>query len=304
MRSLSIARIIPALLGFAVITTPLCSQPDSLSYETVITVGHFDFDCVEDTLIGYASPPEFGVLPDRIHWGMDSALYCGTVGTHEDVTHLVYPDWDNLRGTVTVMNYNQDSLPDIVFYCQGEVGDSSDVRDTALSIVVFGQDDLVGFDSLVLSLTDTLQETPFYALELIKESRFIDENIDTYTGLTSYEMPTIFLDVTEEPAPPPVIFLSSVESKGREQELRSELWPNPTSQETTIRLHPLPPGASCRIEIVGSDGRMIFSESITVNSSGELFKPIDLGPMPSGYYHLIVRSDTEILTTHSLAVIK
>ena len=310
MNSLT-SRAIPATLATSLFTllfsstsASLWSQPQSTSYETVITIDHFDFDCVPDTLIGYARPPGFEILPERIHWGIDSALYCGASTTHEQVTHFLHPEWDNLRGNATVINYNQDSLPDILFFYSGEVGDSSDVRDTSFAFALFGQDGIAEFDSLLLNLTDTLQETPFYALELIPTSSFIDSTVSTYSGFLSYEMPAVFIDVTEEPAPPPTIFLGSVENKKPEETLRSRLWPNPASQQATIHLHRLPPGTVYHIEILSSDGIVVYSQSVAVGSSGELFKPIDLGRLSSGYYRVVVRSEHKLLTTHELLLIK
>lgn len=302
-----------ALLWALLCVLPASSvaMPDSLdvpdstgSFETILFIGHFDFDCVPDTLIGFAAAPSFQVLPRRIHWGQDSGLYCGALVTHEDVTHFVYPPWEEGTGSVTILQYNQqDSLSDILFFYGGKIDTGTSRRDTAISIAVFGQDQIGELDSIPVALTDTLQESPFFALELRRHRRLIDSaNVD-YTGYPSYELPLVSLDLTGDTTLPTILVLSSVRDGIREQKLLSEIYPNPATATTTIRVRPLPPGRYI-VEALSSDGDKVFQEEILVESSEELFAPLDFSRLPSGYYQVVVKSEHRVISSHSVAVVK
>lgn len=285
--------------------------PDSLdvadstgSFETVFHIGHFDFDCVPDTLIGFVVAPSFQVLPRRIHWGHDTALYCGTSSIHTDVTYFVYPDWEEISGGLTVIQYNQqDSLADILFFYGGKIDTGTSRRDTAVSIAIFGQDQIGEIDSIPLTLTDTLQESPFVALELLRHSRLLDSLHVDYTGYPSYELPVVSLDLTGDTTLPTIVLLSSVHDTYQERKLLSEVYPNPAAATTTIRVRPLPPGKYL-IEALAGDGDRAFQQEILVGASEELFAPLDFSALPSGYYQIIVRSEHHILSTHSVAVVR
>lgn len=286
-------------------------MPDSLgvadstgSYETVIYTGHLDFDCVPDTLIGFVQAPKFRVLPKRIVWGKDTALDCGTLQFHEDVSWFEYPEWEELWGEVSILPYNQqDSLPDIFFTYGGKIDSGANRRDTSITIILFGQDSIAALDSIPLSLNDTLQQSPFFAMELIPSSHLLDSIHTDYSGFPSYELPHISLNVTGDTTGTTIFLLSSVDDPQREQNLKSEIFPNPTSRTTTVRVRPLSPGFY-RVEAMSTEGAIVHTEEIEVGSSGELFAPLDFSRLPSGYYQVLVRSKEHVLITHSIAIVK
>lgn len=304
------------LLSMVLLASPafLAAMPDSLSvpdstgsYETILFTGHLDFDCVPDTVIGYAKAPTFRILPRRIVWGQDTALDCGTLTFHEDVSWFAYPDWEELWGSVSILTYNtQDSISDILLTYGGKVDTGSARRDTATTIVLFGQDHIADRDSIPLGLTDTMQMSPFFAMKVIPASRLIDSSLTDYTGFPSYVLPLISLDVTDDTddtATQSILLLTSVNDPERERSLMSEIYPNPISQTTTIRARPLPPG-TYRVEAVSTGGEIVFSTKVDVGSSGELFAPLDLSGLSSGYYQILIRSGEHILTVHSVALIQ
>ena len=311
MRSFLIVRYLLVCFGCIAACSSLQAMPDSLgvadstgSYESVLYTGHFDFDCVPDTLIGFVQAPSFRTRPVRIVWGQDTALDCGSLPSHEDVSWFEYPEWDELWGEVSVLSYNQqDSLPDIFFTYGGKIDSGANRRDTSITVVLFGQDSIAALDSIPLSLNDTLQQSPFFALELIPSSRLLDSTHTDYSGFPSYELPLIFLDVDGDTTTPSIVFLSSVDDSEREQELKAEIFPNPTSHSTTLRVQPLPPGRY-RIEAVSTEGALVYTQEIEVGTSGELFTPLDFSLLPSGYYQVVVRSNERILTAHSIAIVK
>lgn len=310
MRSL-FARLALPCVGFLLTIASAYALPDSTgvadstgSFETVLYIGHFDFDCVPDTLIGFARSPSFQVLPRRIVWGVDSALDCGTLSAHQDVSHFVYPDWEELSGSVTIVEYNrQDSLPDIIFFYGGKIDTGANRRDTAIFLALFGQDSIAAIDSIPLFPADTLQESPFFSLMVIPESRLLDSGLVDYSGYPSYELPPVLLDVTGDTTSTSIVLLSSVKSVATEQKLLSEIYPNPVSALTTIRVRPLPPG-TYRIEVTASNGSSVIGRNIEVRSSQELFEPLDFSALPGGYYRVSVRSRDRVLTSHSIAVVK
>ena len=311
MRSLLIVRYLLVFIGLCAIHSSLQAMPDSLgipdstgSYETVLYTGHFDFDCVADTLIGFVQAPRFRVLPRKIVWGQDSALDCGSLAFHEDVTWFEYPDWDELWGDVSILSYNQqDSLPDIFFCYGGKIDSGTNRRDTSITIILFGQDSIASLDSVSLSIGDTIQQSPFFALEWIPSSRLFDSTHTDYSGFPSYEMPLISMNVTGDTTGPTIFFLSSVDDPEKEGKLISRLFPNPTSNNTTLRVRPLPPGRY-RVEAVNTEGVTVHTEEIDVGASGELFTPLDFSHVPSGYYQVLVRTEERVLTAHSVAIMK
>lgn len=296
------------------------NMPALFSQPVIMFVGHFNPDCIEDTLVGFYQR-DLKVRPSLLLWGRlydasgdpicDSARYDRRLRTDrvQDTTRIEYPDWGDLQVNVAILRYNtNDTLSDLLFWTRGkargvrtrqgvELRDSSEVRrgdsvvfvDTVRSLVVFGQIGLSRLQELKLKQIKGAQSTPFAAMQLGYAIDLIEPKQREHSGRVSWMLRKVsqVVDSTEQEdstnTPPPA--LSSVEEAG----VTARIYPNPAIYSAHIDVRPLPAGRYT-VDLVAADGSVVSSYHLELEREGYALETLDLSRFPSGHYFVRIRS--------------
>ena len=326
MKSLN-SRIIPAILatsllflgsmsGSATPEKPLLSLPDSTftvdssEFTIVFFVGHLNTDPLKDTLVGLSYYNDVS-LPKYILWGKTDSVSGGSTDTATgepnfdtlkvDTTELLYPPWNNLEGTVSLLNLNSDTLTDLMFVIRGISDTGLLAQDTACFLGIFGQRGLDTFDVLDLEIVDSLQSMPFFSLLMLPDTNYTDPLVREVTGRISYIIEPIDLDVhRSDPAGEPA---KPVAGELPYREHSVAFYPNPASRSINIETIGLPPG-EYRIEIYSSSGDIVLSRPFPLDKPGETRREIQLRELASGAYLMRLSGSQGLVGSYWLVVVR
>ncbi len=278
----------------------VASAQSTTQRPAILYTGHLNFDCVQDTVYGLADA-SFHYRPTSIKWGrsgVDSA--CGSSMPQDRLvseTVIRYPEWRTLGVSVGFQRMNPDSLDDMVLYLWGSVNDSTRQRDTIRPLLVFGQQGLDTLSELDLAGIDAFQVAPFFAMELRVGSELVEPALRDLSGVTSYLLTPVAFeipsgDTTRQDDPgdttqgPPV---------------RIRIYPNPAGYEAQVEVDSLPPGVYY-VEIVGVNGLVYLSQTVSVSMSGTLFGMLDLHAMLTGYYLVRVHDGNRVFALYPILI--
>ena len=311
------------------------SQPALFSQPVIMYVGHFNPDCVPDTLIGFYQQ-DLRVRPAFLCWGVafdstgtplcDSGTYDARMraSTLRDTTRIEYPDWDRMRVNVSILRFNtNDTLSDLIFWTRGtaravvtqdglELRDSAEIAptdsvvfvDTARSLVIFGQIALSAREYVKLKNVRGAQSSPFAAMQLGYAVDLIEPKRRDHSGKLSWKMKRLTQrvdtaqveDSTSAPPPGP---LASVQ----DPDISARVYPNPAIYSTNIDVRPLPSG-TYTVELIAADGDVVESYELELVEEGHVLETLDLTLLSSGHYFVRVRSGNKSFGDFPIIVVR
>lgn len=314
---------------------PDTSRPALFSMPVIMYVGHFNPDCVEDTLVGFYQN-DLKVRPAYLLWGKlydstgspicDSARYDRRLRTERvrDTTRIEYPTWGDLQVNVAILRYNtNDTLSDLLFWTRGkaravrtrqglELRDSSELRqgdsvvfvDTARSLVIFGQIGLSTLQELKLKQVRGAQSTPFAAMQLGYAVDLVEPKQREHSGRTSWKLRKVsqVVDSTgreDTTTSPPPSALSSVSEPG----ITARIYPNPAIYSANVDVRPLPAGTYI-VELVAADGDVVSSYHLELSREGSALETLDLSMLPSGHYFVRIRTDDRSYGDYPVIIVR
>lgn len=252
-------------------------------YKVILQIGHLNDDSVQDTIIGTARS-DMKFLPRLIVWGIDTTNngIPESLKYYQSEISYQYVDWDKFHGRVNLLNMNQDTLLDIVLVLSGQICDTlENCIDTVVSIVLFGQRGLDTVSLFNIAEIDTYQIQPYVAMNMRMEHEFTEAKIRDISGVVSYEVNNIDIDVNKPSGdPPPIIPTDVTDIK---PEVR--IYPNPAIYYTNLELNQTPPGTYI-VQIITLAGKLEQEQKIDIKVYGGLIRQIDLSKVPSGLYIL------------------
>ena len=312
--------VVLVLLLFVGIDSKAISEPlplpqdstftvDSTEFSVIFYIGHLNTDCLVDTLVGFGYYYNDVILPRCILWGKADSLTMGCVDTSlggppfdqykVDTTYLQYPDWEDLEGTISLLYLNNDTVDDMLFILWGRADTGVLMHDTALFLGVFGQRGLDTFDILDVSLIDSQQQFPFFALPMIPDSNYSNPLVREITGRISYIIEPLDLVVDSSgsgnPKPLPGEWVH------REHEVT--LYPNPASEGLIIETKGVPAGQYIAA-IYSSQGTEVARYNLVLRSEEKESQEIDTRALPSGTYILSLWGDSGVVGSYKLHVIR
>ena len=284
------------------------AAPDSTEITTIFHIGNLNTDCLPDTVIGlsYFNVPK---LPTHILWGKADSANPGCADTalggsffdslKVDTTTISYPSWSGLKGSVSFLKLNSDTLTDVMFIVWGRADTGLAEHDTARFIGIMGQRGLDTFNLVDVGAIDSIQTLPFTSLSMARDSHYVNPQVREITGRISYIIGPVDLEVDSS-------------GSGGAKPIAGEspyigahvaLYPNPASESLTIRTAGLSPGPY-EVEIYSSDGTPAFSTSVNVNNSKEWQRELDLRGFPSGSYFVRITGSDGIVGAYSLQIVR
>lgn len=275
----------------------------------VLSIGHYNLDCIADTLVGKATGLRT-YLPDVIIWGQpDSTSSClDTIqGGHDPMTpihpatQLVYTGWDSITGSVAFQRYNiNDDRDDILLFLWGTYTDSAGTHDTARALVLFGQFALDTIPVIDVSAVDSaFQSAPFFAMDLDIGQEFLDPDERDLSGVTSYvlAMPDVVVVPPDTgggphhlPGPGGVAATVNVS-------------PNPTEFRALLEAQPLAPG-TYTISVIAVNGKQYHTQTVVLRETGHLERELDLSALPGGYYVVRIHDKGQFLASYPIVVVR
>jgi hypothetical protein len=277
---------------------------DSTSHprETILFVGNLNFDCYPDTVSGTMAGMPGSYLPRTIRWGRPSPSDSACQGMipldrRVAVTTIHYPDWDRFSGSVAFNRMNDDSLDDMTLFIRGSVGDSLHRTDSLRALVIFSQAGLDSLPVLDVAAIDAFQVTPFFAMELRKGSELVEPEVRDISGVTSYVIQPVSLDVGGEHQDTTIVPGDSTPA----QPIRIRVYPNPTGGAAQVQIDSIPPG-DYSVDVVAVNGFVVLHQSVSVPIAGTLFQTLDLHALPVGYYVVRVTSGTQIFGLYPIII--
>lgn len=284
------------------------------SASVVLFTGHLNADCIADTVRGRA----YGLhtyLPEVIVWGKPSPQTpcadtvqgghtVGSVGV--PLTPLVYPAWEQLRGSVSFQRYNRnDSLDDMILYVWGQYSTPSGVvRDTARAVVLFGQRDL---DLQHLILLDSIalgwQAIPFCAMDLYVQRDLVEPLERDVSGEVSYELLSTVRSVPVGDSQPPPHPLRNVQEERSSAAATVRMYPNPAEFWSRVQASPLAPGEYI-LSVLAVNGEVYHRQVIQIGEGKELERELDVSSLPSGHYMVRIYSSGAYVGAYPLVIVR
>ncbi len=264
----------------------------------ILYTGHLNFDCVQDTVYGLPDAA-FRYHPTAIRWGRGDST-CGIAMPLDRLvseTVIRYPAWRTLGVSVGFQRMNPDTLDDIVIYLWGSVNDSTGRRDTVRPILIFGQQGLDTLPELDLAAIEAFQIAPFFAMELRVGSELVEPALRDLSGVTSYLLTPVAFEI-------PTGDTTRQENPGDTAQgppVRIRIYPNPAGYEAQVEVDSLPPG-EYSVEIVGVNGLVYLSQTVSVSMSGTLFGMLDLHAMLTGYYLVRVHDGNRVFALYPILI--
>lgn len=254
-------------------------------YKTVLNVTKFNDDAVKDTIIAVADY-HLKYLPKSIIWGKDTTDNGIPDSLKVPETLIIYPNWNDLTGAVMIDKLNQDSLFDIILILWGKTStDTSNIKDTATAIVIFGRRGLDTLQYLNIANLDSFQILPFVAMKLRIGHEFTNAKVRDMSYQTSYQFNKIDLNIDTASVPPPIINIMEAEESAQ-----IKIYPNPAVYYTDIEINLIKPG-KYYIQICDINGKTLKEQTISSEKTGDLINRINLTDFASGSY--IIRVFTE-----------
>ncbi|MEP7217870.1 MAG: T9SS type A sorting domain-containing protein, partial [Bacteroidota bacterium] len=287
-------------------------QPvDSLAHvkDVILFIGRINFDCYRDTVIGYMDEQSH-YLPTAIRWGRSSFGILGDTLHHSDsncidyvppykrvaVTHITYPSWDSLSGSVTFQSVNADSLVDILAFTWGRVGDSTHRHDTMKVVLAFGQHGLDTLSTMSFGAISGFQTTPFFAMKMRPGTELLEPEARDFSGIKSYVLESMdFVIGGDSSKAPPV------RDHIANPSIHVRVYPNPTGQTAQVESESTPPG-EYNVEVVSVNGQVYSQQNVVVSSSGNLFRTLNLKDVPSGYYLIRLHTSGTLVGSYPIII--
>lgn len=275
----------------------------SFHRSAILAIKHLNFDCFPDTVRGFMNR-DYQFLPLSISWGRRDSLRdapCNSdSGANSGSAHRVartiidYPHWRTIAGSVTIQRFNTDTLSDFLIYLWGTVRSGETVIDTARAVTIFGQQGLDTLDVIHLDSIDSFQSEPFFAMEMRVGEQFIEPAIRDISGQVSYILPMIQTKVQSDNPKRPTIIPTNDGYTVR-------IYPNPTLQSAQVEASTLPEG-EYKVVVVAVNGQVALDQEVTVGTSGELLRTLDLHSLSSGYYIVRIYSQQKILGAYPIVI--
>lgn len=273
--------------------------------ERILYIGHLNFDCIEDTVIGVAGENRL-YLPHAIAWGRLEGAPCPgqPVMTHEEMQHraamvprtrILYPAWRNLHCSVAFHEVNGDTLPDIMLFLRGEAPPGTGEKDRARVLVLFGQKWLDTVAVVRIEQVKPFQYEGFFAMDLQYGRDIVEPEIRDISGVRSHVLLPVALRVLPDSIRTP---------KGpgaAEQTLDVRIHPNPAAESARLEGRSLPPG-EYTVEIIAVNGEVRWRQDVVIATSGELLRLLDLRDLASGYYLLRLHRSGRSSATYPIII--
>jgi Secretion system C-terminal sorting domain len=275
-------------------------------FTRVLFTGHLNFDCHNDTVVGIADE-DHHYLPSAIHWGQggagaDSACASATPKhMRARVTEFRYPRWKHITGSVSFVQMNEDTLADMVLLLWGRYEHGNTRRDSSRALLVPGQQGIDSIRTVNLESIGRFQSEPYFALELVEGTDIINPSVREFSGLKSFELKSMELDVRQRrdslgPQVPIPVAGVAVETP-----VTVRLFPNPASNSTSVVAGSIAPGIYT-IEVISANGQPALRREIEVASSRDLLSTIDVSDLASGYYVVRLSSREKFLGSYPIIV--
>jgi hypothetical protein len=212
-------------------------------------------------------------------------------------TTIHYPAWEHFSGSVAFNRMNDDSLDDMTLFVRGTVGDSLHRTDSLRALLVFAQHGLDTLPVLDVAAIDGFQVAPFFAMELRKGSELVEPEVRDISGITSYVIEPVSLDVGGHRQDTAIALGDSTPA----QPIRIRVYPNPTGGDAQVEIDSIPPG-EYSVDVVAVNGFVVLHRSVTVPIAGTLFQTLDLHALPVGYYVVRVTSGARIFGLYPIII--
>jgi hypothetical protein len=257
--------------------------------EAVLYIGRINADTTADTIIGKRAK-NIQHVPDRIIWGAKT--------TGKKFTDVVYPKWRSMTGSVSILDLNLDSLPDMILHVRGKISDSSgnevEMRDTSRIVVIFAQ---AGLDTVkkieVGDIAATFQTTPFFAMDLFGQELLTEPGVRDLSGRTSYLLVPVENPGSRAEEAVPVSGIPSP---------MMVAWPNPTTKAINVRISNVPVG-SYRLRVLAVNGALFNEQTLEFTDPGQIERTLSLATVPTGYYVMQIFDQTKIIATYPFVVV-
>lgn len=238
--------------------------------EMVLAQRHINGDALPDTLIGVSVGKLY--LPTAIRWGRDETA---SVSQPVRQTEFLYPDWDGLSGSFSVLRYNpEDTLSDMIWHLRGT---TTAAEAASRSCVIFGQSCLDRMRYVDIAAMQDIQTQPYCAARLIEGETLVDGRRRDLSERKSYLMKRMQLPIDI--------------AADREAELPGvdfRLFPNPASSRVRLSARNLPAG-SYSIQVVAVDGTSHMERVVEIGGDSEVDCELNLERLPSGFYIVELR---------------
>ncbi|MBK9246543.1 MAG: hypothetical protein IPM69_00140 [Ignavibacteria bacterium] len=278
-------------LSIAKPTPPPPSHADLVrsldSIYIVLFVGQINSDCYDDTVIAVTlNDSTFNwrnnlILPKYVIWGKqtDTAIpICedtvdGEVPDSLEYSYstIYYPEFVSLRGLLSYVLLNDDSMYDLICFLWGKTDTSSTNRDTSTTFAVFGRKGMDTNGILPFHTIDTTQQTPLRAMLLKRPINFMHQGRRDFSRHKSYLIPTMVLVVIADTNGhhDSIIIQEIASGLNPEKTQRPEfkVYPNPAVNLTTIVGKNLQAG-TYTIEVLTETGQSVWSKQVA-SLSGE-----------------------------------
>ena len=218
---------------------------------------HFNFDKYKDTLLVEKSNGCY--LLRAIVWGKD------TSDKNSKYTTIEYPNWENLTEDYLIVKSNKDSLSDLVIMITGDKKIKNKTSDTPDSIykkmyknvLLFGQNQLTSLKKIKIKSIDSIQYTPFVAIDLDKLNGFKNFGKRDNSLNISCTLQKFNIDVNA------FATASKEASESSQTTLQTEtiidIFPNPTDYEISFRSNT----GIKSIEIANNLGQIVYKEQFS-----------------------------------------
>lgn len=260
----------------------------------ILYIGHFNNDAYVDTLYGIKVSPLI-YLPKWIVLG--KSINDSTTPELSRLKIINYPKIDSIRGIFTIGKYNQDTLNDIEFYFHGKIKDSAIVnnnksifyRDTAETIILFGQDQINDVSMIDLDSIPRLLDSPIYTLRL--DNKLDYKNVTNLSNIKWYvrEQKKIDLIIPAnkhsaiKQAQDTSIAKDSINIKSIVPSPYFTTYPNPANKMLYLKYENIMP-TILKMYIYDVAGNIVFNQNFYVTSC--LIQEFDLSKYSTGTYSI------------------
>ncbi len=276
----------------------LPDRPDQIIYRGLIN----DDDNDEDRIIGRWCDAMQSYIPLRFEWGV-----CYDIPTdpyNKCTTEILYPDWEDLKVSFSVLHVNGDQLPDFVFALSGTDVSGAVPTATGRIISLFGQSFLNIATINLAGIASPAHSDLFYALDLRVDHELTDPLARDISGKLSYKLGEVNVAVSQPPAiivPPD--FTTAADDLETREPLMVRVFPNPADNTARIQARRIPAG-SYRIDIAALDGSILVSREVEVGADGEFLRSFDFTQTAAGYYTVKLYTEQSFIGAYPLLIVR
>ncbi|MCX6153904.1 MAG: hypothetical protein NT007_07085 [Candidatus Kapabacteria bacterium] len=280
-------------------------------------IGRVNSDTLQD-LIFSKNTTFGGNLPNYIVYGQIDTLNHVYYDSTSHYTKFVYPNWQFLRGGFYFKKVNQDNYEDLIIYFRGMDTTDQLSKDTSEVVVLFQQPNMELLDTIkIINIatllvdtiwTDSLHYIYSYIARLSGDYGLSNPEQRDYSGLLSYIVNQVNVNIYEEQLKIKPIGKDSITSENRDIRLNSSLliqgrtYPNPAREEAFIEFDKIPEGIY-QIGIRTVEGKEIFEKQIFISSTSIYNDYLDLKDLASGCYIVYLRKEGAVPSRFPLVII-